>query len=261
MSKIALLSDIHANLPAFEAVLRDVQSSGAERIVFLGDIVGYGASPAECVDLVRKMGGKCVMGNHDVEIGKVRRRGCSFGNPDWRSNGYQAGLAHAGRCLDAAQAAWLAALPYTLRIAGAIVAHGSLDEPEAFNYIDDDESAKATLETLRKDNLKVGFVGHTHRQGVIAERFNVLEWLDEMRVRIPADTACVVTVGSVGQPRHQTDRRAAWVLWDPAKNIVEFRRVDYSRLEAAEEIVGAGLPFESAYRLLTDQETMILLPP
>lgn len=60
MSKIAILSDIHSNLPALQAVLSEVQSSGAGRIVFLGDIVGYGASPAECVDWVRKLGGECV---------------------------------------------------------------------------------------------------------------------------------------------------------------------------------------------------------
>ena len=68
MQKIAILSDIHANLPALEAVLREVEQCGAGRIVFLGDIVGYGASPAECVDRVREHGGECVMGNHDIAI-------------------------------------------------------------------------------------------------------------------------------------------------------------------------------------------------
>ena len=75
---------------------------------------------------------------------------------------------------------------------------------------------------------------------------------------MPVGTACVVTVGSVGQPRHETDRRAAWVLWDPAENMVEFRRVDYSRLQAAQEIVKAGLPSESANRLLTEDEVEVL---
>jgi predicted phosphodiesterase len=67
MSKIAILSDIHSNLPALTAVLREVEASGAERFVFLGDIVGYGASPAECVALVRKLGGVCVMGKANTE--------------------------------------------------------------------------------------------------------------------------------------------------------------------------------------------------
>ena len=261
MSKIAILSDIHANLPAFEAVLRDVQGSGAERIVFLGDIVGYGASPAECVDLVRKSGGSCVMGNHDKEIRGVRRSGCAFRDPDWRQCGYQAGLAHAANCLDADQAAWLAALPYTMRIPGAILAHGRLDEPERFNYIEDDETAEPSLEILNQDTHKVGFVGHSHVQGIFAAKNDALEWLDGMHVRIPKDMACVVNVGSVGQPRHISDRRAAWVLWDPQQNIVEFRKLNYNRLQAAQEIAQAGLPLESALRLLTQEEAAFLLTP
>jgi predicted phosphodiesterase len=72
MSEIAILSDIHTNLPALEAVLRDVEQSKAGRIVFLGD---YGASPEECVTLVRKHGGECVMGNHDLAIKRIRMRG------------------------------------------------------------------------------------------------------------------------------------------------------------------------------------------
>ena len=196
-----------------------------------------------------------------VEIGNVRRRGCSFRNPDWKQSGYLAGLAHAAMCMDADQAAWLAAPLYTMRIPGAIVAHGSLDEPDAFNYIDDDERSKAKLEILRKDKVKVGFVGHTHLQGIIAERFNALDWLDAMRVRIPVGIACVVTVGLVGQPGHATDRRASWVLCDPAENMVEFRRVNYSHLQAAQEIAKAGLPWESALRLLTSEEATFVLTP
>ncbi len=90
--------------------------------MFLGDIVGYGGSPTECVDLVRKLGGACVMGNHDVEIGNVRKRGCTFRNPEWRHSGYQAGLAHAGWCLDADQAARLAARPYNNYSTSAVTA-------------------------------------------------------------------------------------------------------------------------------------------
>jgi predicted phosphodiesterase len=249
MSKTAILSDIHANLPAFTAVLREVEKSGAERIAFLGDIVGYGASPAECVKLVRNLGGNCVMGNHDEEIRAVRRRGCSFRDPDWRQCGYQAGLAHAAMALDADQAEWLAALPYKKKIDAAWIAHGSLDEPEAFDYIEDAESAAPTLAILQKESIKTCFVGHTHVPGVFVENDEVLEWPDETKVRIPSDHACVVSVGSVGQPRSQTDRRASWVLWDSETRIVEFRKTEFNRLQAANDIAMAGLPLESALRL------------
>ena len=258
MSKIAILSDIHSNLPAFKAVLCDVQASGAERIVFLGDIVGYGASPAECVDMVRNLGGCCVMGNHDVEIRNVRRRGYSFRDPAWKNCGYQAGLAHSAKCLDAAQAEWLAALPFSMKIPAAVVAHASLNEPEAFYYIENAESAEPTLAILREEKIKVGFFGHTHVADIFAEDGEALEWLDGTRMHIPSGLACAVTVGAVGQPRHETDRRAAWVLWDPTEAVVEFRKTEYNRLKAAQDIVKAGLPLESAMRLLTDEETAFL---
>lgn len=259
MSRIAILSDIHANLPAFEAVLRDVEESGAERIVFLGDIVGYGASPAECVDLVRKHGGCCVMGNHDVEIRKVRRSGCSFRDPDWKNCGYQAGLAHAATCLDADQAEWLARLPYDMKIPGAVVAHASLKEPEAFDYIQDAVTVEPTLAMLRKEKIKIGFFGHAHVPGIFPDDQDALEWLDGTRVRISPGIACAVIIGAVGQPRHETDRRAAWVLWDPLESVVDFRKTDYDRFQAAQDIVKAGLPLDTALRLLTNEEVSFLL--
>ena len=258
MSKIAILSDIHSNLPAFKAVLRDVQASGAGRIVILGDIVGYGAAPAECVDLVRKLGGVCVMGNHEVAVQAVRKRGGSVLDPDWKQNGYLAGLVHSARCLDAGQASWLAALPFSMKIPGAIVAHASLDEPEAFNYIQDADSARPTLEILRAEKFKVGFFGHTHVQEFFADPEGDVQWLDDSRFRIPNDMACVVMVGAVGQPRHETDRSAAWVLWDSETNVVEFRKSPYNRLDAAQAIAKAGLPMESALRLLSPEEDAFL---
>jgi predicted phosphodiesterase len=260
MSRIAILSDIHGNLPAFKAVLRDVQQSGATSLVFLGDIVGYGASPAQCVALVRKLGGHCVMGNHDEVIDVVRKPGFAFRDRAWKKCGYQAGLAHAAKDLDDDQAAWLAALPFTTVLPGAIAAHGSLDRPMAFNYIQDAASALPTLELLRERDTEgmVGFFGHTHETGVFSDRDELLEWHDDSRVQIPACLACAVTVGAVGQPRHPTDRRACWVLWDPDERVVEFHKTEYQRLQAAQDIGRAGLPMESAGRLLTDAEMTFL---
>lgn len=258
MSKIAILSDIHANLPAFKAVLREVRKSGAEQIVFLGDIVGFGASPAECVELVRKLGGNCVMGNHDEEIRNLRKRYGIFHERDWKKSGYLAGLAHAKKCLDAGQVEWLANLPYRRKIEAAWIAHGSFDEPEAFNYVEDSESAAPTLEALQKEEIKIGFFGHTHMPGVFVENEDVLEWLDGARVRIPSTHACVITVGAVGNSREKNELRASWVLWDSEASVVQFRKTEYKRLQAAQDIVNAGLPVASALRLLTDDEARFL---
>ena len=157
MKKIAILSDIHANLPAIEAVLREVEQCGAGRVVFLGDIVGYGASPAECVDLVRKLGGECVMGNHDIAIKRVRMRGRQGMSAGWEQSGYFAGLVHAAESLDGEKASWLESLPFTLRIPGAIAAHANLHEPEGFDSITDAASARPTLESLMKKSPMTGF--------------------------------------------------------------------------------------------------------
>jgi predicted phosphodiesterase len=259
MGKIAILSDVHSNLPALTAVLREVQSSGAERIVFLGDVVGYGASPAECVTWVRKLGGVCVMGNHEESMGMVLRRGRGNLESTLPPDDYLAGLVHSAKSLSDDQAQWAAGLPYELSIPGARIAHGSLDEPAAWHYISDDESAEPTLEILRQGDLRVGFFGHTHEQGIFADVFDALEWLDAARVCIPAGMACAVTVGSVGQPRHETDRRACWVLWDSATRVVEFRRTEFNRIEAAQQIAKAGLPMDAALRLLTDPERAFLV--
>lgn len=259
MPAIAILSDIHANLPALTAVLREVEECGIGRIVFLGDIVGYGASPAECVEVVRSLGGCCVMGNHDLEIRNVRKRGGTFRAPDWKKCGYLAGLAHAAKCLDAGQAEWLARLPYRKQIDAAWIAHGSLKEPEAFDYIRDAEEAKPTLAILRKEKIKIGFFGHTHLADIFTDDHESLEWLNETRVKIPPGIPCAVTVGAVGQPRHPTDRRATWVLWDPVDGVVEFRKTEYDRIQAARDILSAGLPLESAMRLLSDEEVALLI--
>lgn len=251
---VALLADIHSNLPALEAVLFEAWQSGAGSIAVLGDTVGYGASPSECVAMVRKLGADCVMGNHDVEIDKVRKRGCTFSSPGWKYSEYLAGLALAARSLDAEQAQWLKSLPFHIKIPGAVVAHGSLDEPQAFNRIVDAKSGEPTLRILRGQKSKVGFFGHTHVQGIFADDPAALEWLDETQVRIPTGLACAVTVGAVGRPHNDPEQRAAWVIWDPDTGVVQFKKTEYNRIEAARAIAKAGLPMESSLVLLTGEE-------
>lgn len=254
MPKIALLADIHSNLIAFKAVLNDVKESGAGQIVFLGDIVGYGSHPAECVNLVRKLGGHCVMGNHDEEVKVCRKPGFQFDDPNWRENEVEAGLVHSAHELDPDQAEWIARLPYWLQIKGGVVAHASLDDPSVFNYIEDDESAAPTLALLKECPEPVGFFGHTHIQRVFTEPGQSVQWLEPGRFTIPQGVACAVTVGSVGQPRQPNDLRACWVLWEPETRTVELRRVHYDRVAAAKKVMAAGLPLEGALRLLAPGE-------
>lgn len=258
MSRIAILSDIHGNLPALESVLDDARRVGVDRFVCLGDTVGYGASSAECIDRIHGAGAQCVMGNHDVAIQRVREVGRGGMAAGWERSGYAAGLIHAAETLGDERSSWLAELPYTLKIPGALVAHANYHSPESFSYITDPESAAPTLGKLDRESGLTGFFGHTHIQEVFPDPVGGVEWLDGMRFQIPADAPCVVMVDSVGQPRHSSDLRAAWVLWDPEQRIVELRKTNYPRLQAARDIILAGLPLESAMKLLSYEEAAFL---
>jgi predicted phosphodiesterase len=258
MPKVAIISDIHANLPAFKAVLKEIQASGANQIAVLGDIVGYGASPAECVELCCKLAASAVAGNHDVDMQKYRNGHLPL-ERNWQKDGFLAGLVHAAVSLNPRQAEWLAALPYAKLIKGAVIAHGSLHDPKAFYYIDSDCSAAPTLKLLASQEHKIGFFGHTHEQGIFHHPKTKLIWESETTFTIPADQPCAITVGSVGQPRSEYERRAGWVLWDPETRRVELRKTEYNRLQAAQDIVKAGLPAESALRLMSDKEYAFLI--
>lgn len=258
MSKIAILSDVHGNLPALEAVLDDAERAGVDQFVCLGDIVGYGASSAECVDRIRRVEAECVIGNHDEAIKRVRMIGREGMPAGWEKSGYAAGLVHAAETLGCERSSWLADLPYTQMIPGAVVAHANCHDPDSFDYISDEKSAAATLDKLRRKSGLTGFFGHTHVQEVFPDPVGGVEWLDGMRFQIPTGVPCVVMVGSVGQPRHASDLRAAWVLWYAEQRIVEFRKTNYPRLQAARDITAAGLPLESAMKLLSQEEMAFL---
>jgi diadenosine tetraphosphatase ApaH/serine/threonine PP2A family protein phosphatase len=256
MPKIAILSDVHANAPALEAVLREVAKIKVKQLVWGGDVVGYGASSNACVSRVREMGGNCVMGNHDHYTNQVRLdRGILPANRDWRKNPVWAGVEEAARTLSDDNAAWLRALPRRLEIPGGVVAHAALHQPDEWPYLRSLIDALPTLAILRESALGIGFFGHTHRQEIFFDPAEPVtpERINQTRVHLPEGVVCAVLVGSVGQPR-DGDLRAGWTLWDSDTRVVEFRRTAYPALKAAQDIVAADLPVESALRLL-DEDT------
>jgi predicted phosphodiesterase len=252
MPKIAILSDIHANAPALEAVLRDVAKAKVKRIVFGGDVVGYGASSNACVTRVREMGGECVLGNHDHYTNQIRRdRSVLPANRDWRKNPVWAGVEEAARTLSEANAEWLSHLPRSLDIPGGVVVHAALHQMEEWPYLRSLNDAQPTLSILRRTAIGIGFFGHTHRQEIFFDAAEPVtpERINATRTHLPEGVVCAVVVGSVGQPR-DGDLRAGWTLWDSDTRVVEFRRTDYPALDAAHDIVAADLPVDSAMRLL-----------
>ena len=238
-----ILSDIHANWPALEAVLAD--SAGEyDSILSLGDFVGYGASPNEVCDWSRAHFAHNIRGNHD-------RVACGLSSLDWFNDYAQAAAIWTMEHLTAENSAWLRALPrgpYPLEDFALI--HGApLDEDE---YVTTPAAAHDALDYLEQ---AIGFFGHTHVQGGFAmkrqrvqtihrvkpsEKSSVFEWDPGMR--------CLINPGSVGQPRDQ-DPRAAYAMYESGAQWVELRRVEYDVASAQNAILEAGLPSLLASRL------------
>jgi diadenosine tetraphosphatase ApaH/serine/threonine PP2A family protein phosphatase len=238
--RVLLLSDIHANLPALEAVLADAEGSGAETLWVLGDTVGYGADPNAVVARLRDAGAVAVLGNHDAAA--IGRIGIDAFNP----------LAAAAARWTASQlapdaAAWLSSLPDVREEHGVTLCHGSLREP-LWEYLFTEGAARAHFERQR---TPWSAVGHTHIPLLLVERAGQLDLLRPApgaRLELPAGHRVCVNPGSVGQPR-DGDPRAAYALLDLAEGWFELRRVPYPVAEAQRRIRAAGLPEPLALRL------------
>jgi diadenosine tetraphosphatase ApaH/serine/threonine PP2A family protein phosphatase len=229
--RIAVLSDIHGNLEALEAVLAEVDRLGIELLYSLGDIVGYGPSPAACIEIVRRRMAVSLIGNHDAAVAGLTSL------DDFNEFARSAAEWTAAR-LDDAQIEYLGALPYTHRAPDLLLVHASPLEPERWHYIhgmaDIEEHFAAFAERLC-------FVGHSHRPGVFAIRGDRGAARRGESESLRPGLRYLVNVGSVGQPRDR-DPRASYVLYDPANECVEVRRVSYPVEKTQERMRAVGIP-------------------
>lgn len=238
--RIALLSDVHANLIALDAVLADARDRSIDAYWSLGDMVGYGPRPNEVLARLREIGALCVLGNHDAAaIGLITTE---LFNPvaaeaaEWTA-----------RALDEAHRAWLAELPEVATVEGATLVHGTLHEP-LWEYLITAEAAHHHFDALQ---TRVSVAGHTHIPLVIWQEAG-----GSVRATQPAheetvelgSTPVAVNPGGVGQPR-DGDPRAAYAIYAPDANRVEYRRVAYDIVTVQRQIAEAGLPKSLAARL------------
>lgn len=239
MPLIAVVSDIHGNLPALEAVMSDADAEGATGIWCLGDTVGYGPDPGRCVRVLRARDAACVMGNHDAAtIGKIDTR--------W-FNG-EARIAIQWSESDLADDEWgyVAQLPDRLEPGYRCqLVHGSPDDRSRYLITRQDLAAQALL-MQAEGSVDVCFFGHTHLP-VVASASR--DWRgDERLYNLATGGPYLVNPGSVGQPR-DADPRASYLLWDPQSRWARFRRVAYDITRAQARIIDAGLPRGLAERL------------
>lgn len=245
--KLALLSDIHANLGALQTCLEHARGQGAQQFALLGDLVGYGAEPAPVLDLVMQLvqdGATVLQGNHDAMA--------AFPPTETKALGDATALwTHEQLSLE--QKRFLVGLPMTAQLDDVLLVHASANEPQRWRYVEDERSAGASLDAaVAFPGVRYVFGGHVHRQtlyyrstgrGLMA--FNPTPGV---AVPTPRHRHWIATVGSVGQPR-DGNPKAMYALFDTVAAQLTFHRVAYDHAAAAAAIRRAGLLEFFAQRL------------
>ncbi len=245
MALFAVISDIHANLEALEAVLEDIAPLGVDKILHLGDVVGYNANPCEVIDMVNHANVQGVHGNHDIAALDIKMA------EGFNMVAYQA-ILYTRQKLKSHHIDYLESLPFSLMLEGSFLFfHGSPENVST--YIANVFQAKRAFNYLTKKlpSIKIAFFGHTHVTKI---------WSRDVRGKVRAipptedllflssDEMYLINPGSVGQPRHK-DNRASYVLIDTNKLTIQFRYVSYDISKTQMKIIKAKLPEFLATRL------------
>lgn len=239
--RYAILGDIHSNLTALQAVMEAIRVDGVDQILSVGDVVGYGAAPSECIQILRENSVVAVMGNHDAAV--VGELETIFFNQHAR-----AAVEWTRTAISGEEMAWLTCMPLTWQDDFITLAHGSYEKPELFQYVQTPTDADASLELLERP---VCFIGHTH---VPVSMLRLAD--DPLRTGYTLDAeldlgdsiVALINAGSVGQPRDDNPQ-TGYVIYDSDTRVVTFRRLDYDIAIEVERIRAVGLPSVLAERL------------
>ena len=235
--KYALVSDIHANLEAFNACLAVIEKEKCDKIVCLGDIVGYGANPHECIELVQKHEMATIAGNHDFAcIGKT--------NINYFNTYAKEATLWTRKQTTEADKEWLASLPLVDYHDNFTVVHGTLYSPELFDYIQTTYDAYLSLQLLEN---QVCFLGHSHVP-ITFFQGEMISYTLHPEISIEDGVKALINIGSIGQPRDDNPK-ASFAIYDTTAKKVRIMRVEYDIETAADKIRKAGLPEPLAERL------------
>lgn len=244
LSRTAVIADIHANLPALDAVIAAAEREGVDSWLCLGDVVGYGPHPRACIERLRALPNLlAIRGNHDHM--------CCFGGEHASNRLARTVLAWTRSVLDEAALRWLMTLPTEHLDAEWLAVHGAPIDPDRFTAYVYTLSFRANLNHLAASPRKLCLHGHTHVPMIyrLATAEQAEQRVGEQDLELVLDDApTLLNPGSVGQPR-DGDRRAAFAIWDRARRSFAFRRVAYPVHETIAALAELGLPEELAARL------------
>ena len=243
--QVAVLGDVHSNLDALSVVLEDCDERGIQKILQVGDVVGYGPDPKACIAVLRERGAQICLGNHDAAV--LGRISLDLFNPFAR---YAVEWTRAQ--LESEDLAYLRALPLfqVLFDLDITLVHGSLHEPAEFDYVRSLSSARLSMEA---QETKACFVGHTHQpclftmEGGTEFQYRP-EFESQQNYELTSNQQALVNVGSVGQPRDE-DPRTAYVIYDTEALTMNLIRLDYPIENVQDKIRAAHLPEVLADRL------------
>lgn len=235
--KIAIISDIHSNLAALNTAIEYIREESVDKIVCLGDVVGYGPRPNECIKIIRENCQICLMGNHDHAV---------LGLTDtYHFNQYaRDAVLWTTRSLTRVNRAYLENLPFTHHENELLFVHSTPVHPEEWHYILSEYEAKQYLNSMKQ---RVCFVGHSHIPAIFSSQSG-LRYQEEMTLDFGTHKY-IVNVGSVGQPR-DGDPRLCFVIFDTDSGLLRIIRLEYPVQITYDEILENKLPPFLAMRLL-----------
>jgi diadenosine tetraphosphatase ApaH/serine/threonine PP2A family protein phosphatase len=244
--KTAVLSDIHSNLEALRACLEHARAQGAAQYVFLGDMLGYGADPKACLDIIIPMvrdGALAVLGNHDEAVLGGLCENLAFVARD--------AIYWTRQQLPQAQRDFLLGLPLVARDGKVFYVHASADAPGRWTYI---EGVTSAAKCMAASAMPLTVVGHVHQQTLYYSAgggaAGVFSPLPGVAIPLTPQRQWLAIAGSVGQPR-DGNPAAAYALHDRQRETLTFFRVPYDHWSAARKVRAAGLPERLARRLET----------
>jgi len=242
--RIGILGDVHSNLEALSAVVDAMRKDGVDHWLQVGDVVGYGPDPVECIEMIQELGCRVCLGNHDAAVVGIL-------DTDYFNEYAQQAVLWTRDNIRDQDKEWLRNLDLVIRHDTYTLVHGTLNEPEQFGYVMSPVEAK---DCLRKQETLLCFVGHSHVPAIYMERpemtpheLDVL-YHGEAQHDTAACSKTLMTVASVGQPRDE-DPRAAYAIYDTETHRASIRRVDYDLATTQQKIRNAGLPEMLAHRL------------
>ncbi len=239
--RYGIFSDVHGNIEALGVVLERLDELGVDSYVFLGDAVGYGASPNEVCDLLRVKADVALLGNHDAAVA---------GRMDY-ADYYEAArfaLDWCARRMTPENMEWLRERPYTAGEGDVAFCHGAPFVPEEFDYLFAPDQVAAHEDALA-GLAPVTFIGHSHLTLSFRIEDAAVTPMIAPRIECHPETKYIVTVGSVGQPRDR-DPRAACGIYDTDTRVFTYHRFEYDLHSARQRILDAGLPSVFGDRLL-----------